>query len=340
MGRIAGALVTQPAFLFPGQGSQTVGMGKDLVDAWGVCRETFQEADDALSFPISRLCFEGPEAELTLTANTQPAILTASVCAARALATLGVAPGWTAGHSLGEYSALVTAGVLEFRDAVRAVRLRGSAMQEAVPAGEGAMAAILGLAPEVVEDVCRDAANGQVVSPANYNTPEQTVIAGQAEAVERASKLALERGASKAVPLAVSAPFHCTLMRAAEIRLAEHLATVSFEDPRVPVIVNVDAAPVTTGAAARDALVRQVCSPVRWVESVRALRGLGASRFVEVGPGRVLGGLLRRIDRAAQSASAGDRAGIEAFAASVSGSATSAAGAPVAPSPVRREGSA
>jgi len=302
-------------------------MGKDLAEAWAVCRETFQEADDALSFPISRLCFEGPESDLTLTANTQPAILTASVAAARALASLGVAPAWTAGHSLGEYSALVTAGVIPFRDAVRAVRLRGTAMQEAVPQGEGAMAAILGLAPEAVEAVCRDAAQGRVVSPANYNTPEQTVIAGHADAVARASALATERGASKAVPLAVSAPFHCSLMRPAEIRLAEHLASVSFSDPRIPVVVNVDALPVATGAAARDALIRQVCSPVRWVDSVRALRAAGAVRFVEVGPGRVLAGLLRRIDRAAESAGAGDRAGIETVAAVAgAGAAGSSAG--------------
>jgi [acyl-carrier-protein] S-malonyltransferase len=314
-------------------------MGKDLAEAWAVCRETFQEADDALSFPISRLCFEGPEADLTLTANTQPALLTASVAAARALASLGVAPAWTAGHSLGEYSALVTAGVIGFGDAVRAVRLRGTAMQEAVPQGEGAMAAILGLAPEAVEAVCRDAAEGRVVSPANYNAPEQTVIAGHADAVARASKLALERGASKAVPLAVSAPFHCSLMRPAEIRLAEHLASVSFQDPRVPVVVNVDATPITTGVAAKSALVRQVCSPVRWVESVRALRALGAFRFVEVGPGRVLGGLLRRIDRSAESASAGDRAGIESQAGPAAPAAP-AAGGPAGPSAARREGNA
>ena len=337
MGRLPGALVTQPAFVFPGQGSQTVGMGKDLAEAWSVCRETFQEADDALSFPISRLCFEGPEAELTLTPNTQPAILTASVAAARALASLGITPDWTAGHSLGEYSALVTTGVLSFGDAVRAVRLRGTAMQEAVPQGEGAMAAILGLAPEAVEAVCRDAANGRVVSPANYNAPEQTVIAGHADAVARASALALERGASKAVPLAVSAPFHCSLMRPAELRLAEHLASVTFADPKVPVVVNVDAAPVTSGAAARDALVRQVCSPVRWAESMRVLRGLGASQFVEVGPGRVLAGILRRIDRTAQSASASDRASIEAFAGSA---AAPSAGGPAGRSTFSPEGPA
>lgn len=336
MGRVAGALVTPIAFVFPGQGSQTVGMGKDLAETWPICRETFQEADEALSFPISRLCFEGPEAELTLTANTQPAILTASIAAARALATFGVRPAWTAGHSLGEYSALVTAGVISFRDAVRAVRLRGRAMQEAVPAGEGAMAAIMGLTPEAVEAVCRDAAGGRVVSTANYNAPEQTVIAGHSDAVGRASALALERGATKAVALAVSAPFHCSLMRPAEIRLAEHLASVAFADPQVPVVVNADAATIDTGAAARDALVRQVCSPVRWVESVRALRVLGARTFLEVGPGRVLGGLLRRIDRAAESKSAGDRAGIEAIVSSAT--AASAAGSPAHPGAARREG--
>jgi len=337
VGRFAGALVTQLAFVFPGQGSQAVGMGKDLAETWPVCRETFQEADDALGFPISRLCFEGPEADLILTANTQPAILTASVAAARALAAQGVRPTWAAGHSLGEYAALVTAGVVPFADAVRAVRLRGTAMQEAVPQGEGAMAAILGLPPEDVESVCRDAAQGGVVSPANYNAPEQTVIAGSAQAVARASALALERGASKAVPLAVSAPFHCSLMKPAEIRLAEHLASVRFEDPQIPVVVNVDAAPVRTGAAAKDALVRQVCSPVRWVESVRALRALGAMTFVEVGPGRVLAGLLRRIDRAAESASAGDRAGIESV---VRTAGSPAAETPPASRSVRSEGHA
>ncbi len=302
------------AFLFPGQGSQAPGMGAELARAWPVCRDAFAEADEALGFPISTLCFEGPASELVLTANTQPAILTVSVAIDRLLASLGARPACAAGHSLGEYSALVAAGVLSLPDAVRAVRLRGTAMQEAVPAGEGAMAAVLGLAPPVVEELCREAAGHEVVSPANFNSPEQTVIAGHAGAVARASALAVEKGATKVVPLAVSAPFHCALMRPAERRLAEHLATIRFRDPAFPVVVNADAKPVTTGEAAREALVRQVCSPVRWVESVGALRGLGAGLFVEVGPGKVLTALMRRIDRSLEARNVEDSASLEAAA--------------------------
>ena len=300
------------AFVFPGQGSQAVGMGGDLAREFPVCRRTFEEADDALGFAISRLCFEGPEPELTLTANTQPAILTVSVAVCRIVQVAGLRPAFAAGHSLGEYSALVCAGVIAFADAVRAVRLRGLAMQEAVPAGEGAMAAILGLAPEEVASVCREAAQGEVVSPANFNSPEQTVIAGRAGAVRRACELASERGAKRAIPLAVSAPFHCALMRPAETRLAEHLAGVAFHEPALPVVANATAAPVASGQAARDALVRQVCSPVRWTESVLALRGLGAERFVEVGPGRVLSALVRRIEQEIEVAGVEDRKTLEA----------------------------
>jgi [acyl-carrier-protein] S-malonyltransferase len=300
------------AFLFPGQGSQAPGMGADLARAWPVCREVFDEADEALGFAVSRLCFEGPASELVLTANTQPAILTVSVAIDRLLASLGARPACAAGHSLGEYSALVAAGVLSLQDAVRAVRLRGTAMQEAVPAGEGAMAAILGLAPPAIEELCREAAGHEVVSPANFNSPEQTVIAGHAGAVARASALAVQKGASKVVPLAVSAPFHCALMRPAETRLAAHLATIRFRDPAFPVVVNADAKPVTTGEAAREALVRQVCSPVRWVESVGALKGLGATLFFEVGPGKVLTALMRRIDRSLEARGVEDSASLEA----------------------------
>ena len=300
------------AFLFPGQGSQAPGMGADLARDWPVCRDVFAEADEALGFRISTLCFEGPASELVLTANTQPAILTVSVAIDRLLASLGARPAFAAGHSLGEYSALVSAGVLSLADALRAVRLRGSAMQEAVPAGQGAMAAVLGLDPASVEEICRAAAEGEVVSPANFNSPEQTVISGHAGAVARASKLAQERGASKVVSLSVSAPFHCSLMRPAEQRLAEHLASVTFHDPSFPVVVNADATPVTTGEAARDALIRQVCSPVRWVESVQALRSLGGRLFVEVGPGKVLTGLMRRIDRALPARGVEDAPSLEA----------------------------
>jgi [acyl-carrier-protein] S-malonyltransferase len=311
VGRVRGAVVTvvkraPVAFLFPGQGSQAVGMGADLAREAPVCRRTFEEADDALGFPISKLCFEGPEGDLTLTANTQPAILTVSVAIDRLLAERGVRPAFAAGHSLGEYSALVSAGVLSFRDAVRSVRLRGAAMQEAVAPGDGAMAAILALDPDVVAEICRGAAGSDVVSPANFNSPEQTVVAGSAGAVGRVCEAALARGARRAVPLAVSAPFHCALMRPAEARLAEHLASVRFADPAFPVVCNVTAAPIESGAQAREALVRQVCSPVRWTESVRTLVSLGAALFVEVGPGRVLSGLLKRIEKGAEAMNAED----------------------------------
>lgn len=324
MGGLPGAMVTGSiseraagaAFLFPGQGSQSVGMGADLVSRFEVARRTFEESDEALGFSLSRLCFEGPESDLTLTANTQPAILTVSVALTRVLDSLGLRPSFAAGHSLGEYSALVGAGVLPFRDAVRAVRLRGQAMQEAVPSGEGAMAAILGLPPEAVSEACARAAGDEVVSPANFNSPEQTVIAGHAAAVARASQECLAAGAMRAVPLTVSAPFHCSLMRPAERGLAEHLSAIRFSDPEIPVVVNADAAPVRTGEEARDALVRQVCSPVRWVESIQALRALGVDRVIEVGPGRVLTGLMRRIDRSLSSTSVEDSAGVDAAVAS------------------------
>jgi [acyl-carrier-protein] S-malonyltransferase len=284
------------AFVFPGQGSQKVGMGRAWADAFPAARATFEEASSALGFDLAKLCWEGPEEELQLTANTQPAILAVSVAIARVLAGRGVAFAAAAGHSLGEYSAHVAAGTLALADAVRLVRERGRRMQEAVPVGVGAMAAILGLDPEAVAAVVAEAAGGEVCSVANFNSPEQTVIAGHKDAVERAMSLAKERGATRALPLPVSAPFHCALMAPAREGLAPRLAATRFADPAVPVVVNVDAAPVTTGAAARDALVRQIDGPVRWVESVRSLHGsLAVRRFVEVGPGVVLSGLIRRI---------------------------------------------
>jgi len=289
------------ALLFPGQGSQSVGMGKALVEASPAARAVFEEADAVLGFPLTRLCFEGPEADLQRTANTQPAILTHSIAAFRDLEARfperleGAA--FAAGHSLGEYSANVAAGALAFADAVRLVRSRGERMQEAVPAGIGAMAAILGLAPEAVEAACRDAAQGEVVAPANFNSPDQTVIAGHTAAVARASALCTERGAKRAVPLPVSAPFHCALMAPAREKMTPLLEAADFRDARWPIVTNVDAAPATEGAALRRALVRQIDSTVRWVESVRRLVADGVTRGIEIGPGAVLSGLVRRIDK-------------------------------------------
>jgi len=289
------------ALLFPGQGSQSVGMGKGLYEASPAARAVFDEADAALGFALSRLCFEGPEEELRLTANTQPAILTHSIAALEDLRARfperleGAA--FAAGHSLGEYSANVASGALAFADAVRLVRERGRFMQEAVPAGVGAMAAIVGLAPAEVEAACREAAGSEVVSPANYNSPEQTVIAGHSAAVERASQACLARGAKRAIALPVSAPFHCALMSPARDRMRPLLEAAAFSDPRIPVVTNVDAAPASTGAALREALVRQVDSPVRWVESVQRLAREGTDRGLEIGPGNVLAGLVRRIEK-------------------------------------------
>lgn len=289
------------ALLFPGQGSQSVGMGRSLYEASSAARAVFDAADAALGFPLSRLCFEGPEEELKLTVNTQPAILAHSIAAledlrARFPQRLEGAV-LAAGHSLGEYSANVAAGVLGFTDAVRLVRERGRFMQEAVPAGVGAMAAIVGLAPADVEAACRDAAQGETVSPANYNSPEQTVIAGHAAAVGRASEGCLARGAKRAIPLPVSAPFHCALMSPARKRLEPLLEAARFSDGRMPVVTNVDAEPAAEGGALRDALVRQVDSPVRWVASVQRLAREGVDRGLEIGPGNVLAGLVRRIEK-------------------------------------------
>jgi [acyl-carrier-protein] S-malonyltransferase len=285
------------AFLFPGQGSQYPGMGKELADAHPVARSVFAEADEALGFSLSELCFSGSEEALKLTANTQPAILTTSVAAYRVLAENGVKPDFVAGHSLGEYSALVGAGGLEFADAARLVRRRGEYMQSAVPEGVGAMAAILGLAPAQVSELCRKACESQIVTPANLNSPEQTVISGDAEAVKRAVELASAGGAKRAVMLAVSAPFHSALMVPAAQRLEADLRATTFHKLRIPLVTNTDAEITIAGDEARESLIRQVTLPVRWEESIRELVDQGVNTFVEVGPGRVLTGLLRQIDR-------------------------------------------
>jgi [acyl-carrier-protein] S-malonyltransferase len=300
------------AFIFPGQGSQKVGMGKVWAEASAAARSTFEEADEVLGFPLSRLCWEGPEGDLGLTANTQPALLATSIAVLRTLMELApeLRPAVVAGHSLGEYSALVAAGALSFPDALRLVRRRGELMQEAVPVGVGAMAAILGLDLAAIEAIAADAtdaAKGEVCAIANLNGPAQTVIAGHAPAVERAIALARERGARKATPLAVSAPFHSPLMRPAREGMTGPLSAVEFHDPRLPVVSNVDAAPVTTGAAARDALVRQIDGAVRWVESVQWMEDqAGVETFVEVGAGTVLSSLTRRIVKSAATTGIAD----------------------------------
>lgn len=285
------------AFVFPGQASQYPGMGKELAEKHAVARAVFDEADRALGFSVSKMCFEGSEEELKLTANTQPAILTVSVAVYRVLEERGLQADFVAGHSLGEYSALVAAGALKFADAVQLVRKRGTYMQEAVPQGVGAMAAILGLSPAVVADACKRAADGEICAPANLNSPEQTVISGHASAVKRAVEIASQLGAKRAVILPVSAPFHSALMQPAQERLAADLKKTQFSNLRVPLVANVDADTIDTGDEARESLIHQVSMPVRWEESVRLLIDEGVNTFVEVGPGKVLTGLLRQIER-------------------------------------------
>jgi [acyl-carrier-protein] S-malonyltransferase len=299
------------ALVFPGQGSQKVGMGRALHDAFPESRAVFDEADAALGFSLSRLCFEGPESDLALTANTQPAILAASIAALRALEARGLQPDRVAGHSLGEYSALVAAGSLTFADALRLVRQRGQYMQEAVPVGQGAMAAVLGLELPGVESACAAAAQGEVVTPANVNSPGQIVIAGHTRAVERAGELCKAAGARRVVALAVSAPFHCALMSPARDRLEAAFAGVSFADPRVPVMNNVDARVVRTAGACRDGLLRQVAGAVLWQQGIEGLVGEGVGVFVEVGPGTVLSGLVRKIARETQTMNVEDPESLE-----------------------------
>ena len=313
------------AFVFPGQASQYSGMGKELAEKYPVARAVFDEADKALGFSLSKLCFEGTEDDLKLTANTQPAILTVSVAAGRVLAEKGIVPDFVAGHSLGEYSALVAAGSVKFADAVKLVHKRGMYMQEAVPAGQGAMAAIMGLSPAVVQDACKRAAEGEICSPANLNSPEQTVISGHAGAVKRAVEIASQLGAKRSMVLPVSAPFHSALMMPAQEKLEKDLHAAEFEDLQVPLVTNVDADSIRQGEEARSALIRQVTMPVRWEESMRMLLDEGVNTFVEVGPGRVLTGLMRQIERSVATLNVEDEKSLQATVEKIAGAKTDAA---------------
>jgi [acyl-carrier-protein] S-malonyltransferase len=305
------------AMVFPGQGSQNPGMGKELAENFAVARQVFEEADDALGFAISRLCFEGPAEDLQLTENTQPAILTVSVAAFRAMKEAAIAaPAFVAGHSLGEYSALVAAGALSLPEAVRTVRARGRYMQEAVPVGTGAMAAVIGGELGDIERICEEVRGEQVCSIANFNSPGQAVIAGNTEAVDRAIEL-LNGVAKRVIKLKVSAPFHCALMKPAQDRLAADLERLTFNEPQAPVVTNVAARPTTAPRELRNALVRQVSAPVRWLESMQLLIEQGVDTFVEVGPGKVLSGLTRQTSREVKTLNVEDAASLEATRAAL-----------------------
>lgn len=307
------------AFVFPGQGCQSVGMGKDLFSHFREARAVFEAADDALGEKLSRLCFEGPEETLKLTANTQPAILAVSVAAQAVFSARAAAPAFAAGHSLGEYSALVAAGALGLAPALRAVRERGRFMQEAVPPGEGAMAAVLGLAAQTVRQICERVSDGRVLEPANYNAPEQTVIAGHADAVEQAASAMQQAGARRVIRLQVSAPFHCALMEPVKPRLAEVLRGISFAAPRYPVVTNVEAKPNADREQIPSLLLEQVRRPVRWVECVEEMRRQGVTHFVELGPGRVLRGLIKQISKDAETVGVEDEASLNKALEAVSG---------------------
>ena len=304
--------MSKTSFLFPGQGSQYAGMGKDLADNFSIARQTFEEADDALGFRISQLCFDGPEEDLKLTFNTQPAILTASIAALRVVQQeTGLTADCVAGHSLGEYSALVCSGALTLADAVRTVRSRGTFMQEAVPVGVGAMAAMLSIEADELAAICTEAAQGEIVAPANFNSPGQIVIAGHATAVNRAIELAKSRGFRKAMLLPVSAPFHCALMQPAADRLKAVLDCLLMHPMSLPVITNVEAVANQDSARVRDLLVAQVCAPVRWEQSIQTMISEGVTRFVEIGPGKVLTGLVKRINKEMQLVAIEDSAGVK-----------------------------
>lgn len=306
--------MSNKAFIFPGQGSQYAGMGKDLADNFKIARDTFSEADDTLGFSLSSLCYNGPEEDLKLTMNTQPAILAVSIAALRVLQSeIDIKADYLAGHSLGEFSALVASGALGFADALKTVRLRGTFMQEAVPVGVGAMAAILSVEADVLAAICQEAAQGEVVSPANFNSPGQIVIAGHATAVNRAIEIAKSRGFRKAMLLPVSAPFHSALMVSAGERLEETMKNIQLAAMQIPVITNVEATPNMDSARIKELLVAQVSAPVRWDASIREMVRLGVASFLEIGPGKVLSGLVKRIDKEVVTANIEDSAGLKAL---------------------------